>query len=383
MELKYFKNKSNKEYEIILSGEVGWDVIGKKIADEIRYLNSIGATKITERINSGGGYVVDGYDIVDANLNSSAIIETIVTGLAASTAGWLAATGTKGYRFIVDYGKGMIHDPSIGGNTIEDMPDGPDKEGLMSIKDSIATILSNNSNLKKDKINELMTKETWLSAEEWVSFGFADKVIKTSNKPVLKDSYSMLEFVNACSNIKQTNTINKMERVLNYLNLTKDASEASALAAVENIAKKAEIAEGKVENLNTEITGLKNQISEKDTTIAELQNKVKTFESNEIKNAVKSAIDSGKFSKDDEEKLTAQCEKLGVDHFNEMVEMVKLPRVNVLDNLENKGGKTTTTPDQKLAEEYQNLAENDPMKLEQIKNTDPARFEKMFEAWNK
>jgi ATP-dependent Clp protease protease subunit len=385
MDLKYFKNKSKGEYEIILSGDVGFDIKGKEIANEIRYLNSIGAIKITERINSGGGFVVDGYDIVDANLNSKAIIETIITGLAASTAGWLAATGTKGHRFIVDYGKGMIHDPSIGNKTIEDMPDGPDKNGLISIKDSIATILSNNSNLKKEKINELMTVETWLSAEEWVSMGFADKTISTEAKPVIKDSYSILEFVNACNNIKPIEKQeNKMETVLNFLNLSKEASEASALTAVQNISKKATDAEGKVENLNTEITNLKNEATQKDSTITELQNKVKEFETKEVENAVESAIKSGKFSEDNKDELITQCTAQGVENFNKMVEMVKLPQANVVNQINNGGGDgTKVTADEKLAAEYQELAEKDPMKLEEIKNLEPARFEKMFKAWNK
>ena len=117
--LKFFNKIGENEYEIILSGEIGWSINGKEIAKEIRFLNSIGATKIIERINSPGGSVIDAYDIVDANLNSQAIIETIVTGLAGSAAGWIAATGTKGNRKIVDYGMGMIHDPSMGGDTIE------------------------------------------------------------------------------------------------------------------------------------------------------------------------------------------------------------------------------------------------------------------------
>ena len=127
MNLQFFNKKSDFEYELILSGDVGTEIKGKEIAAEIRYLNTIGAKKITERINSNGGAIRDGYDIVDANLNSKAIIETIIVGLAASTAGWIAATGTKGHRFIVDYGKGMMHDPSLGPIKINDLEDGPNR----------------------------------------------------------------------------------------------------------------------------------------------------------------------------------------------------------------------------------------------------------------
>lgn len=377
MNLKYFKNKSKNEYEIILSGDVGFDIKGKEIANEIRYLNSIGATKITERINSGGGFVVDGYDIVDANLNSNAIIETVITGLAASTAGWLAATGTNGYRFIVDYGKGMIHDPSIGDKTIEDMPDGPDKNGLMSIKDSIATILSNNSNLKKERINELMTVETWLSAKEWVSMGFADKIISTDSKPVIKDSYSILEFVNACNNIKP---IEKQENKMEIKELENKVENLNGQLTVKD--ETISTLENKVSEKEAKIEEVENKIVEKDATITELQNKVKEFETKEVENAVKGAIDSGKFSEDNKEDLITQCTAQGVENFNKMVAMVKLPQVNVVNQIDNKDGKKVTA-DEKLAEEYQELAANNTEELTRIKNLEPARYEKMFNAWNK
>jgi ATP-dependent Clp protease protease subunit len=385
MDLKHFINKSKNEYEIILSGEVGFDIRGKEIANEIRYLNSIGATKITERINSGGGFVTDGYDIVDANLNSKAIIETIITGLAASTAGWLAATGTNGHRFIVDYGKGMIHDPSLGGATIEDMPEGADKEGLISIKDSIATILSNRSSIKKEKINEMMTKETWLSADEWVSMGFADKVIETTDKPIVKDSYNILEFVNACKEVGKNNNNkkdNKMKQVFNYLKLSEDAHEVSVLNAVQGIEKRATKAEEKADELTNDISNLTTESERKDSEIQELKNKVQGFETAQIENAVKVAMDSGKFSDDASETLTKQCTAMGIENFNEMVDMFKIPQANAAAQVNNSNVDTKKTSEEKLADEYEDLWKNNPEELKRIKNENPTKFEKMLNAWN-
>jgi ATP-dependent Clp endopeptidase proteolytic subunit ClpP len=381
--LKYFVNKSKKEFEIILSGDVGFDIKGKEIANEIRYLNTIGATKITERINSGGGFVTDGYDIVDANLNSEAIIETVITGLAASTAGWLAATGTNGHRFIVDYGKGMIHDPSIGNQSIDDMPDGPDKNGLISIKDSISTILSNNSNLKKEKINQLMSAETWLSADEWVSMGFADKVISTTDKPIIKDSYNILEFVNACSefNNKQEEKPLKIDNTMDIKELENKAENLNGQLTVKDDTISS--LENKVTEKDAKIEEVENKLTAKTDEVADLQNKVKAFELKEVENAVKAAVDSGKFGKDSTEKLTAQCEAMGVENFNEMVEMVVMPKADAAAQVQNSAtGEAKKTKDETLAEEYQKLATDDPQGLKDIKNSDPARYEEMFNAWN-
>jgi ATP-dependent Clp protease protease subunit len=381
MDLKFCKNIKEKEYELILSGDVGYEIDSKMIANEIRYLNSIGATKITERINSPGGFVVDGFDIVDANLNSKAIIETIVTGLAASTAGWLAATGTKGYRSIVDYGKGMIHDPALGVNKIEDLEDGPEKEGLISIKDSISTILSNNSNLNKEKINQMMTKETWLSAEKWVDYGFADKVIPTGKK--VKENLTMLEFVNACSNIKEEKPLNND----NDMDVKELENKVENLAG-QVTAKDSQISdlENKVSEKDSLIAEMENKASEKDTQIAELKSQVESFENKEKDAAVDSAIKSGKFSEDNRTGLTEQVKVMGVENFNKMVEMAALPTANAIEQINNgggSGGEKKKSPDEKLAAEYEDLSKNNPSELERIKNVEPARFEKMLEAWNK
>jgi ATP-dependent protease ClpP protease subunit len=208
--LKFFNKLDNNEYELILSGEVGWEINGKEIADEIRYLNSIKATKIIERINSGGGDVISAFDIIDANLNSDAIIETIITGVAASSAGWIAASGSQGHRKVVDYGKGMIHDPSIWGVTLEEMEEGKDKNTLLSIKDSIVTIFSNMTGKTKEEISLLMTNETWYGAEMWVQEGFADKVINTVKKPILTENMSIANMVNACENFAKDIKLNKV-----------------------------------------------------------------------------------------------------------------------------------------------------------------------------
>ena len=378
MDLKYFKNTSKNEFELILSGDVGIEINGKQIADEIRYLNSIGATKITERINSGGGFVLDGYDIVDANINSKAIIETIITGLAASTAGWLAATGTKGYRFIVDYGKAMIHDPSVGDKSLEEMEDGKDKNGLLAIKDSISTILSNNSILDKDAISSMMTKETWLSADQWVSLGFADKVIFKDAKPVFSSKTTMFEFMNICHNFNNKIINNKMD-IQELENKVQNLSGQIT-------AKDTRISEleNKVTEKDTKIDEIENKVTEKEAEISELNNKVKEFETKEVENAVKSAISLGKFSEENKETLIEQAASMGVENFNKMVEMVKLPQTNVINQINDEGTKAKKdSNEEKLAKEYEELSTNNVDELIRIKNIEPERFEKMLNAFNK
>lgn len=391
MKLEHFRNLRNKEYEIIISGLIGRDVDGKRIAGEIRYLNSIGATKITERINSDGGDVVHGLDIVDANLNSEAIIETIVTGLAASTAGWIAASGTKGHRFIVDYGKAMMHNPQIGNKTLEQMPDGPDKSALVAVRDSIATILSNMSTQYKAEIGELMDNSTWFNAEAWIEGGFADHIISTNTKYELADNLSALELVNRCeviyhnyvtSNINNNNNpkdFKKMKQIANYFKLDSEASEAAIFSAVDKQGKDLEKAQ------NT-ISDLTDKGAEQSIELIALKTQVSKFEDQAVVTSVESAIESGKFDEKEKEDLIKNAKAMGLEAFTSMVEKIKIPHVDVLKNVVSQGdGKEEAdkTKEEKLAAEWQKLAENDPNALKELKFSNRAKYDEMFNAWNK
>jgi ATP-dependent Clp protease protease subunit len=389
MDLKYCKNIGENTYELLLIGEVGKDINGREIASEILYLNSIGAKIIKERINTIGGTIIDAFSIVSANVSSEAEIHTVNEGIADSSGSFILASGTRGKRSAFDFATMKVHNTSYKGQMLEDMEDGPLKDELIMMRDSIVTILANNSGKTKEEVTNMMNEGTRMTAEDALNFGFIDAIISSTNTPEIVENMSMAELMNVCREFNDKNKPiekqeNKMETVLNFLNLSKEASEASALTAVQDISKKATDAEGKVENLNTEITNLKNEATQKDSTITELQNKVKEFETKEVENAVKTAIDSGKFSEDNKDELITQCTAQGVENFNKMVEMVKLPQANVVNQINNGGGDgTKVTADEKLAAEYQELAEKDPMKLEEIKNLEPTRFEKMFKAWNK
>ena len=74
---------------------------------------------------------------------------------------------------------------------------------------------------------------------------------------------------------------------------------------------------------------------------------------------------------------------MGVENFTNMVETVNMPKVDVIAEINNGGSGTKVTGEDKLVSEYEDLATNDPSELERIKNVEPSRFEKMFNAWNK
>lgn len=385
MNLKFCKNIGEKEYELLLHGIVGEEIVGRDVAMEIMYLDSIGAKCITERINTVGGSVVDAFSIVSANFSAKCKIKTINEGVSDSSGSFILASGDKGERYAMDYSSMLLHNISYCGIMMDDIEDEGLKAELQIMQGSIIKILSNNSGKSEKEIGEIMAKSTRFSAKEAKANGFIDNIISTKKKPKITENMSVMEIMNVCrdGNFNDNNKNNDMKSVLSYLNLNENATEASALTAVQSIENRAKDAEKKVGNLTSEIGDLKNQVSEKDGIIAEYKAKVTAFENKEQKNAVDSAISSGKFAEEQREALDAQVKVMGVENFNNMIAMITIPHADAAGKVDNQGGKSGNKSEKDLAAEYQNLAENNTAELNRIKNEEPARFDKMFAAWDK
>src|ERR1035437_5524020 len=196
---KYIKNvdKQLNEATILLYGPIGnyideeeneiCGINGTAFANEMLYLESQ-VDKITVRINSIGGSVLDGYSIIAAIQSSNAEVITVNDGLAASIAGVILCVGQK--RMAYDYSILMLHNPS----------GGEDQEVLNKIKESLVTILSVTSISLMDDINNLLDEETYFTAKEAKDRNFIDEIILSGTKVKV-----------------DTKDLNKMELVFNKL----------------------------------------------------------------------------------------------------------------------------------------------------------------------
>ncbi len=172
---------SEIEAEIFLDGTVGEEIDGELVAAQIRRLNDQGVKTIKQHINSGGGSVVNGFAIVSANLASEATIEIHNDGLAGSMAGIILLTGDK--VFMRDYATLMLHEPSLGSETIDKTQDEKVKTGLLAIRDSLSKIVQRRSGKTKAEVDQILKDETWYSAAQAKAAGFIDTIIKTERKP--------------------------------------------------------------------------------------------------------------------------------------------------------------------------------------------------------
>ncbi|MDF2891237.1 MAG: Clp protease ClpP [Clostridia bacterium] len=184
-----FRNVSDIEGELLLYGYIAesswWDdvVSSKKFAQDLKDLGDV--KNITVRINSGGGDVFAGHAIYQMLKDHTANIIVKVEGLAASAASVVAMAGNEiivpATSFL------MIHNPSsVAWGEAKDFE--KMAETLNVIKDGIINAYVAKTGKDKKTISKMMDDETWMTGEDAVKEGFADKVetsTTTSNKAVL------------------------------------------------------------------------------------------------------------------------------------------------------------------------------------------------------
>ena len=134
-------------------------------------------SKVTFHINSPGGEVFAGISIYNRMKGFKGVVSTVVDGLAASAASIIAQGGTKGHRKVCNGSLTMIHGASsfmFGRYNANELKDSIAQ--LNAIDKSIAEIYSVCTGLDQEKVKGMLTKTTWMSAQDAVDNGFADEI---------------------------------------------------------------------------------------------------------------------------------------------------------------------------------------------------------------
>jgi ATP-dependent protease ClpP protease subunit len=375
MDIKYIRNQTETTAQIYLFDTIGGGKINaQNFVNELQFLDSLGLEEINVHINSGGGSVLEGYGIFSAIRNAKTTVNTHIDGIAASIAGIIAMAGNK--RTIADFGRLMIHDPSFGGSNAKT---GTNKV-LDSIKASLITILTNNSNLDEGAIFDVMSEETWLNAEEAFGFGFVDSISNTQRQKEEIQNLAIEDVQNIANElitpIQTTNTkTNKMLNLVNHLSLTEGATEEEILNSVKSLENKVLDAEVKVEEVNNELTSVKeahvtelgtinNSITEKDNAIADLNKTVATM-------TVENAISEGKLSKENKAELIEQATN-NLEGFKTLLNSVKTQVIKPTD-LINKTDESTPS-----VVTFTEMSKNNPNGLLNLMNTDKEAYIELY-----
>ena len=133
---------------------------------------------VTMYINSPGGSVYDGMSIYDVMQFITCPVATTCCGTAASMAAVLLSSGEKGKRSALPHSQIMVHAPSSGlGRTTA--PDFRIAAAEMEkCEKMLYEVLAENTGKEYEYIKKICDRDYWLTAEESISEGIIDKVIK-------------------------------------------------------------------------------------------------------------------------------------------------------------------------------------------------------------
>jgi ATP-dependent Clp protease protease subunit len=178
-----------KDRVIMLDTEVS-EHSASLIVAQMLFLESENPDKdISLYINSPGGLVTAGLAIYDTMQFIKCDVQTIVMGQAASMGSLLAQAGAPGKRFVLPESRTMIHRVSSGtpgtrGSVhVQDLQF---EDSKRSFEESVRInkrltelyVKHNTAGKTYDELYETMKFDTFLSAEQAVAFGLADKIVE-------------------------------------------------------------------------------------------------------------------------------------------------------------------------------------------------------------
>lgn len=165
--------KANKA-KILIYEQIGEDFFGEGVSAKkfVNELDGLNVSSIDLHINSPGGSVFDGTSIYNALVSHDAVVNVTVDGIAASIASVIAMAGDT--IEMPENSLLMIHDPSaLVMGTAKDME--KMAETLGKIKGGMIKAYQTKIAMDDDEISEMMSNETWLTANEAAELGIIDK----------------------------------------------------------------------------------------------------------------------------------------------------------------------------------------------------------------
>ena len=179
-----------KDRIIMLNGVVE-DNMANVIVAQLLFLEAENPDKdINLYINSPGGSVTAGLSIYDTIQFIKPNVKTIVMGQAASMGSFLAQSGAEGKRFVLPESRTMIHRVSSGtpgtrGSVhvqeleFEDAKRHFEESKRLNQRLTELYVKHNTKDKTYEELFETMKFDTFLSAQEAVDAGFADRVIES------------------------------------------------------------------------------------------------------------------------------------------------------------------------------------------------------------
>ena len=163
---------------IMLDGEVHGHS-ASLVCAQLLFLEADNPDKdISLYINSPGGSVTAGMAIYDTMQFIKPDVMTIVMGQAASMGSLLASAGAKSKRYILPNARHMIHQP-LGGASGQATDVEIQARELLRWKKVLTDIYVTHTGKPYETLRADMERDNFMTADEAVAYGLADKVITT------------------------------------------------------------------------------------------------------------------------------------------------------------------------------------------------------------
>ena len=175
---------------VFLNGPVD-DHSANLVVAQLLHLESADSEKdIHLYINSPGGLVTAGLSVYDVMQFVKPDVATYVMGQAASMGSFLANAGAKGKRYVLPESRTMIHRVSSGTRGTSGSVHVQDlqfEDAKRSFEESVRInkrltelyVKHNTAGKTYEEMYDTMKFDTFLSAQEAVAYGLADKVVQS------------------------------------------------------------------------------------------------------------------------------------------------------------------------------------------------------------
>jgi ATP-dependent Clp protease protease subunit len=165
-----------KERVVFLVGPVN-DVTANLVVAQLLFLESENPDKdIFLYINSPGGSITAGMGIYDTMRFIKPDVSTLCVGQAASMGAFLLSAGAKGKRHVLPNSRVMIHQP-LGGFQGQATDIEIHAKEILYLKAKLNGLLAEHTGQTIETIERDTDRDNFMSADEAVAYGLADKVL--------------------------------------------------------------------------------------------------------------------------------------------------------------------------------------------------------------
>lgn len=145
------------------------------INTKLNALNAYQEAPIVLWINSGGGYITDGFSIIDTLSGITSPVMTIIVGHACSMAGIISICGDK--RLMTKNSCWMAHDMAFG---VEDYYTKIKDRMKWSaeLQQRVCKILREKTKISEEDIQKAINGELWFDAKQALEKNVVDNILK-------------------------------------------------------------------------------------------------------------------------------------------------------------------------------------------------------------